>query len=114
MVGGKLLESPGDTRSPVSTISRIFAAEILADAGDRAQLRFAERGEPLGGVRDGLRGVPVRANLERVLALDFEEIGDLSEDARDGQVFHDSTRNRSGVRTILPGPTSRSPSVSIR
>ena len=31
----------------------------------------------LGRMRDGLRGVAIRANLERVLALDLQEIADF-------------------------------------
>ena len=39
-------------------------------------------------MRDGVGGVAVRADLERVLVLDFEEIADLSEHARDRQIVH--------------------------
>ena len=86
-------------------------SQILADAGDGAELLFAEIGKLVGRVRDGLGRVPVRANLERVLALDFEEIGDLREDARDGQVFHVS---RETQRRRLYAVWTRRPSVSIR
>ncbi len=74
-----------------------FRRQILADAGNRAQLLFVEMGERFGRVRDRLGRVPVRANLERVLALDFEQIGDFREDARDGQVFHVSLPGRRGA-----------------
>ncbi len=49
-------------------------------------LRRRQVGDALGGVRDGLRRVAVRADLERVLALDFEQVADLGEHAGDGEV----------------------------
>ncbi len=67
--------------------------EVLADAGNRAQLLFGQVRECLGGVRDRFGRVPVRANLERVLALDLEQVGDLRKDSRDGQVFHVSLQD---------------------
>ena len=48
---------------------------------------------------DRLGGIPVRANLEGVLALDFEQIGDLRKDPRDGQVFHVSPKARSAEKS---------------
>ena len=44
-------------------------------------------GEIVGMVRDDVGAVAVRANLERVLVLDFEEVGNLPEDARDRGVI---------------------------
>ncbi len=41
--------------------------------------------------RPPCRRRPVRADLERVLALDLEQVGDLREHPRDGLVIHDST-----------------------
>jgi hypothetical protein len=71
----------------VSAISRIFG-QVLADAGNRAKLAVGAGGEFVGGVGDGFSGVAVRPDLERVLVLDLEEIGDLIENARDTDVFH--------------------------
>jgi hypothetical protein len=41
-------------------------------------------------VRDGVGGVAVRADLEGVLPLDFEQIADLGEHAGDDEVVHRS------------------------
>ena len=65
-----------------------FGRELFADARDCAQLLVGQVRELVGGVCDRLRRIPIRANLEWVLALDFEQIGDLGKDTRDGQVFH--------------------------
>src|SRR5687767_12899515 len=62
--------------------------KVFADAGNSAQLLFGEVCELVGGVRDRLRRVSVRANLERIVTFDFEQIGDLGEDARNGQIVH--------------------------
>ncbi len=62
--------------------------QVLADAGNRAKLAVGAGGELVGGVGDGFSGVAVRAYLERVFVLDFEEIGDLIKNARDTDVFH--------------------------
>src|SRR5437879_5338294 len=39
-------------------------------------------------MRDRLRRIPVRANLERVFVLDLEEIGNLRKDPGYSEVFH--------------------------
>ena len=83
---------PGDSgMSPVSTSSPIFAARSLPIPGSAEPFGRGERGDALGMVRDGLGGVAIRADLERVLVLDLEEIADLGEDACDGEVVHDRT-----------------------
>ena len=69
-----------------------LGVEVLADPGDREPCRGRQVGDPLGGVRDGLRGVAVRADLERVLALDLEQVADLGEHARDGEVVEAHSR----------------------
>ena len=92
MVGGKLLQQflvIGD-RAGVDELADL-RGEVLADAGDREPLRRGQVGEALGGVGDGLGGVAVRADLERVLALDLEKIADLGEDAGDGEVVEART-----------------------
>ena len=60
--------------------------EVLADAGNREPLRRRQVGDPLRSVGDRLRCVAVGADLERVLALDFEQVADLGEDTGDGQI----------------------------
>jgi hypothetical protein len=39
-------------------------------------------------MRDGVCGVAICANLERILVLDFEEITNLAEDSCDRQIVH--------------------------
>ena len=69
--------------------------EVLADAGNArgaaAGVRSASRS---ASVSDGFRGVAVRANLERVLALDLEQVADLGQDAGDGEVVHGRPRRQ--------------------
>ena len=87
MVGG--VAGLGDLADP--------RGEILADAGNLAQPVVVERRELVRMVGDDVGAVAVRANLERVVVLDLQEIGDLPEDARDRR-----------------GYPSRRPSVSMR
>ena len=89
-----------------------LGGEILADAGDREPLGRREVGDPLGGVGDRLRGVAVCADLERVLALDFEEIADFGEHTRDGQVV-EATGCRLRLRPSSAASSTRRPSVSM-
>ena len=70
---------------PVSTSSRIFAAEILADPGDAETIGRRERGDGVAEVQNRIRGVSVRADLERVLVLDFEQVADLGEHSGEGR-----------------------------
>ena len=71
---------------PVSTSSPILRGEVLADAGDaRAAPRAVRSAIGVPQVDDRLGGVAVGADLERVLALDLEEIADLGQDARDAR-----------------------------
>ena len=72
----------------MSTSSPIFAARSLPIPGSASRSPGAERGDLIGMMRDGLRGVAIRPDLERVLVLDFEEIADLGEDPRDGEIVH--------------------------
>ena len=100
----KLLEQvaviPGARRS--SAISRILAARSLPMPGIARSCSSVQCGQPLGGVRDRVGGVAVRANLERVLALDLEQVGDLGEDARDGEVVHESAKGPKFERSGRP------------
>ena len=71
--------------APVSTSSRIRPARSLPMPGSCAAVRPATSSvaTALGVVRDRVGAVAVRADLERVLALDLEQVGDLGEHARD-------------------------------
>ena len=63
--------------------------EILADAGQRQQLGVARgRATAFGAVGDHLGAGAIGADPERVLALQLEQIGDLVQDAGDGEVLH--------------------------
>ena len=70
--------------------------------GNREPLGGRQVGDPLGGVRDGLRGVAIRADLERVLALDLEQVADLGEHARDGEVIEAHRRWSGRLRRVDP------------
>ncbi len=59
-------------------------------------------GDALGAVRDGLGRVAIRADLERVLALDLEQVADLGEDAGDGEVVHERAQAVTRVSTRRP------------
>src|SRR5262249_10184176 len=63
-----------------------LAGQILADAWNLAQRRFVERRQLVGMIACDIDHVAIRANLERVLALDFEEVRNFLEDAGDGGV----------------------------
>ena len=56
--------------------------------GDLQQPPLIEVGQPLGGARHALSGVAVRADLERVLRLDLEQVGNLAEQACNGEIIH--------------------------
>ena len=57
--------------------------------GMRAELGVGHGRERFGGLGGDLRGGAVRPDLERVLRLQFEQIGDLAEQACDCEVFHE-------------------------
>ena len=63
----------------------------LPHPGERLELSArGDDGERLGVLARGLGEAPVRARLERVVAADLEEIGELGEEVRDGSIVHDS------------------------
>ena len=64
----------------------------FADAGDGEHfLRFGDDVfDLLGVILDGLSGVAVGADAERILAVDFEQVGGFVEDVGDGFVVHGS------------------------
>ena len=57
--------------------------QVLADAGNLAQLGCVQRAQIVRMVGHDVGAIAVCANLERVLALDLEQIGDLAENSRD-------------------------------
>ena len=71
--------------------------QILADAGNLAKPGHVERRQLVRMVGDDVGAVAVGADLERVVVLDLQQIGDLPEDARNGARY-----------------PSRRPSVSMR
>ena len=81
--------APGDSgASPVSAISRIRAARSLPMPGiSRSCRRRRACASSCGWFADDVGAVAVRANLERVLALDLEQVGDLAEHPRDRDVI---------------------------
>ena len=62
--------------------------QILADTRQFLQLLLVHAGNRIGPCTDRVRGGAIRANLEDVLALDLEQVGDLREDPRDRVVIH--------------------------
>jgi hypothetical protein len=62
--------------------------EILADPGNAEAIGGRQGGGRIAQMCERVRGVSVRADFERVLVLDFEEIADLGKHARDGEVIH--------------------------
>src|SRR6266446_5262152 len=65
-----------------------FRGELLADARHRAQLLVGAGAQPVGGVRDGVGRVSVRADFEGILVFDFEQVGNLRKYSGYGEVFH--------------------------
>src|SRR5713226_4661351 len=77
--------------------------EVFADARDLPQARFVETPELVRVVGRDVGAVPIRANLERVLVLDLEEVGNLPENPRDrlitqGGGLRSRSDSRAGVR----------------
>ena len=112
MVGGKLLQqllmvAAGAGVDELADLRR----QIFPDAGDAEPFRRGEGGDALREVRDRLRGVAVRADLERVLALDFEQIADLGEDAGDGEVVHRSLPCGRGLADLDLQPVALDPEI---
>ena len=57
--------------------------QILPDARNLAQARFVERREVMRMIGGDVGAVPIRANLERIVVLDLEEVRNLPENAGD-------------------------------
>ena len=83
--------------------------DVLADPGQAAQVGRRECRDALAAVADDLRGVAVRADLERVVSADLEQVADLGEDTGDGDVFHGRSgwaraRRRGRIALIIMTP----------
>jgi hypothetical protein len=65
-----------------------LGGDVFTDARQREPLGRRQAGDAVRLVRDRLARVAIRADLERVLSLDLEEIANLGQHARDRQVFH--------------------------
>src|SRR5689334_8400625 len=92
--------------------------EILADAGNFAKLVWREGGKLVRMVAGNIGAVSVRADLERVLVLDLEEVSDLPEHARDpfviqtaGLLFRNENRADARLRLQAPARSRRAPSA---
>ena len=79
--------------------------EVAADARHLEQAGFVEFGDAHAGVGDDLGRVAVRADLERVLALDLEQVADLGEEPREREVVH------GGIIPTRPGAPGAGRSV---
>ena len=51
--------------------------EILADARQLEQLLLVHAADRVGPCADGIGGRAIRADLEQILALNLEQVGDL-------------------------------------
>ena len=114
MVGGKaLMVRYGAGLDELADLG----VEVFADPLDREPFRGREVRDPLGGVRDGFRGVAVGADLERVLALDLEEVADFGKHTRDSQVVeaHGCSAQGSGLNAqgSRQNPEARSQCSSL-
>ena len=72
-----------------------LGGEILAYARQRTELSLVHRRHGVAPRVDRVRRGSVRPDLERVLTLDFQQVGDFSKYSRDLAVIHESIR---GVR----------------
>ncbi len=77
--------------------------QILPDAGNLSKTRHVERRHLVRMVGDDVGAVAVCADLERVVVLDLQQIGDLPEDVRNGRVIQASgLPSRCGTRAAAP------------
>ena len=67
--------------------------QILPDARNLPQRRFVERGEMMGMIGGDVGAVPIRANLERIVVLELQEVRNLLENARHAQVIQAAARS---------------------
>src|SRR5262245_22584795 len=84
-----------------------LAGEIFPDARNLAQRWFVELGQLVGMIARDIDDVPIGANLERILALDFEEVCNLLEDAGDrGVIQPEGLPSRCESRAVARRPAS--------
>src|SRR5204862_2611290 len=77
--------------------------EILADSRNFPQLGRLERCQLMRVIRGDVGAVAVRANLERIVVLDLEQVGDLPQDPRDREVIQAADLpSRRGSRAGAP------------
>ena len=119
MVGGNSASSSWwNCASPVSAISRMRAARSLPIPGISRSAAASSGGEVVGMVGDDIGAVAVGANLERIVALDLEQVGNLAQNPRDCDVIQreaprarfgspaPARRRRSARRRWPPAPTA--------
>ena len=82
--------------------------EIFADTRQRAQVGFRELRNGRCRVDHRLGGVPVGADLERILALDFQEVRDLRENACDREIIHAKMLTQNPAISCQPASRSSS------
>ena len=87
-----------------------LAGEVFPDTRDLSERRFIERGQVVRVIAGDVGDVAVRPDLEGVVALDFEEVGDFPEDVGDGGVIQPEdllSRYESPARGPRPVSTQR-------
>src|SRR5262249_15862712 len=64
-----------------------LAGQVFSDARDLSERGLVERSQMVRVIAGDVRDVAIRADLERILALDFEKVGDFREAGPDGRVI---------------------------
>jgi hypothetical protein len=89
--------------------------EVLADAGNFPQAGLVEAGEVVGMIGRDVRDIPVRADLERVVVLDLQEVGGFPEDARNRLVIQAaSLQPRRGSPEVARPPAASASAIASR
>ena len=83
--------------------------QVATDSGQGAESRLVEGGHGRRLGSDGFGGVAVRANLERVVASNLEQVPDLEEQAGDSGVVHGVPGIIMAAPTVPPPPRCMSP-----
>src|SRR5437588_729310 len=83
--------------------------EVLSDARNFSQRRLLERREFVRVIAGDLRDVAIGPDFERVIAPDFEEVGDLPKDLGDRGVIQSANlgfrrESRAVARRPVAGP----------
>ena len=110
MVAGKVGEQLGPERSVAGVGDLANASgQVAPDPRQRAKSCLVKRGDGRRLRRHGLGGVPIRANLERVVAPNLEQVPDLEEQAGNRGVVHGVPGIIMASPTVPPRPRSMSP-----